>query len=191
MEDPPGHAIKSALAQLTGLDIQYYVLLDMQGFVGVIDLVGGINVHVTETTNDRIKPIVPDGPHIDIVVEPGDHHFDGLTGLGYVTCPLERAADTAAEEALWKDSGRYCLAEVRRICDLNQAEITRQLADGAALRSRHRNHPHDYPISTIPAIVENLGGRLELTAGFGPARVPVDLPGPPEEPPDPDREEEA
>ena len=84
VDDTAGHAIKSALAQLTGLDIQYYVLLDMQGFVGVIDLFGGIDVHVTETINDRIKPIVPDGPHIDIVVEPGDHHLDGLTALGYV-----------------------------------------------------------------------------------------------------------
>ena len=84
VEDTAGHAIKSALAQLTGLDIQYYVLIGMVGFVEVIDLSGGIDVHVTESINDRIKPIVPDGPHIDIVVEPGDHHFDGLAALGYV-----------------------------------------------------------------------------------------------------------
>ncbi len=84
VEDTAGHTIKSALAQLTGLDIQYYVLIGMVGFVEVIDLSGGIDVHVTESINDRIKPIVPDGPHIDIVVEPGDHHFDGLAALGYV-----------------------------------------------------------------------------------------------------------
>ncbi len=84
VDDPAGHAIKSALAQLTGLDIQYYVLVDMVGFVKVIDLFGGIKVHVSESINDRIKPIVPDGPHIDIVVEPGRYHFDGLTALGYV-----------------------------------------------------------------------------------------------------------
>ena len=83
-DDTAGHAIKSALAQLTGLDIQYYVLIGMVGFVEVIDLFGGIDVHVTESINDRIKPIVPDGPHIDIVVEPGDYHFDGLAALGYV-----------------------------------------------------------------------------------------------------------
>ncbi len=83
-DDTAGHAIKSGLAQLTGLDIQYYVLIDMVGFVKVIDLFGGIDVHVTESINDRIKPIVPDGPHVDIVVEPGDYHFDGLAALGYV-----------------------------------------------------------------------------------------------------------
>ena len=83
-KDPSGHAIKLALAQLTGLSVQYYVLVDMVGFVKAVDLMGGIDIHVTESINDRIKPVVSDGPPIDIVVEPGDHHFDGLTALGYV-----------------------------------------------------------------------------------------------------------
>ena len=83
-EDTAGQAIKSALAQLTGLNIQYYVLVDMVGFVEVIDLFGGIDLYVSESINDRIKPIVPEGPSIDIVVEPGEYHFDGLTALGYV-----------------------------------------------------------------------------------------------------------
>ena len=84
VDDPAGQAIKAALAQLTGLPVQYYVLIDMAGLVDSIDLFGGIDVRVTETFNDRIKPIVPGGPPIDIVVEPGDYHFDGLTALAYV-----------------------------------------------------------------------------------------------------------
>ena len=84
VEDPSGFAIKSALAELTGLPIQYYVLIDMQGLVEVIDLFGGVDVRVTESINDRIKPVTADGPYIDIVVEPGDYRFDGLTALGYV-----------------------------------------------------------------------------------------------------------
>ena len=84
VEDKAGYAIKSALSQLTGLDVQYYVLLGMQGFVEIVNLFGGIDVLVTESINDRIKPIVHEGPAIDIVVEPGEHHLDGLTALGYV-----------------------------------------------------------------------------------------------------------
>jgi len=84
VDDPAGHAIKSALAQLTGLPVQYYVLIDMAGLVDSIDLFGGIDVRVTETINDRIKPIVRGGPPIDIVVEPGDYRFDGMTALAYV-----------------------------------------------------------------------------------------------------------
>ena len=89
VEDKAGHVIKSALAQLTGLDIQYYVMVDMVGFVKVIDLFGGIDVHVSESINDRIQPIVAGGPPIDIVVEPGDYHFDGLTALGYVRSRIQ------------------------------------------------------------------------------------------------------
>ena len=84
VEDPSGHAVKSALAELTGLPIQYYVLIDMQGLVKAIDLFGGIDIYVTESINDRIRPISEGGPPIDIVVEPGRHRFDGLTALGYV-----------------------------------------------------------------------------------------------------------
>ncbi len=84
VDDPAGHAIKSALAQLTGLPIQYYVVIDMVGLVDSIDLFGGIDLRVTETINERLKPIVRGGPPIDIVVEPGDYHFDGLTALAYV-----------------------------------------------------------------------------------------------------------
>ena len=89
VEDKAGHAIKSALAQLTGLAIQYYVMADMVGFVKVIDLFGGIDIHVSESINDRLQPIVAGGPPIDIVVEPGYHRFDGLIALGYVRSRIQ------------------------------------------------------------------------------------------------------
>ena len=89
VEDKAGHAIKSALAQLTGLAIQYYVMVDMVGFVKVIDLFGGIDIHVSESINDRLQPIVAGGPPIDIVVEPGYHRFDGLIALGYVRSRIQ------------------------------------------------------------------------------------------------------
>ena len=84
VEDEAGQAIKSALAQLTGLDIQYYVMVDMVGFVKIIDLFGGIEVQVRESVKDRIAPIVEGGRHIAINVGPGYHRLDGLTTLAYV-----------------------------------------------------------------------------------------------------------
>lgn len=84
VEDPAGHAIKSALAELTGLPVQYYLLIDMEGLVKSVDVLGGIDIRVTESINDRIRPITEAGTPIDIVVEPGEHRFDGLAALGYV-----------------------------------------------------------------------------------------------------------
>ena len=84
VEDKAGHAVKSALAQLTGLDIQYYVMADMVGFVKVIDMFAGIELQVTESIEDRIKPIAAGEPSIGIKVEPGYHRLDGRTALAYV-----------------------------------------------------------------------------------------------------------
>ena len=94
--------------------------------------------------------------------------------------PEERAADAVAEDTLWKDIGQHHLAEIQRICNLNQGEITRRLAD-APRRDADAGHPHDHPLSTIRSIVESLGGHLEVTAVFGPARVPISLPDLPPE----------
>ena len=91
VEDEAGHAIKSALAQLTGLDIQYYVMVDMVGFVKAIDLFGGIEVQVRESVKDRIAPIVEGGRHIAINVGPGYHRLDGLTTLAYVRSRVGRS----------------------------------------------------------------------------------------------------
>ena len=91
VEDKAGHAIKSALAQLTGLEIQYYVMADMVGFVKVIDLFGGIEVHVRESVEDRIAPIAADGRHIVVNLGPGYHRLDGLTALGYVRSRVNRS----------------------------------------------------------------------------------------------------
>ena len=82
--DPAGHAIKSAIAQLTGIPVQYYVLIDMVGLVEAVDLFGGIDLRVTEEINDRLKPLVRGGAPIDIVVEPENYRFNGLTALAYV-----------------------------------------------------------------------------------------------------------
>ncbi len=81
--DPSGDAIKQALAQLLGVPIHYYVLVDMHAVVETVDLFGGIDVWVDEHIQDQIKPIDPDGPSLTIDVTPGLHHFDGHTTLAY------------------------------------------------------------------------------------------------------------
>ena len=82
--DPASDAIKQVLAQVLGIPIQYYVLVDMVAVVDTIDLFGGLDLTVTEHISDSIKPIVPGGPSLVIDTEPGEHHFDGSTTLAYV-----------------------------------------------------------------------------------------------------------
>jgi LCP family protein required for cell wall assembly len=81
---PGGAAIKEAMAQTLGIPIHYFVMVDMTAVVETIDLFGGIDLVVTEYINDRIRPIEEGGPALDITVQPGEYHFDGLTALAYV-----------------------------------------------------------------------------------------------------------
>lgn len=81
---PGGTAVKQAMAQTLGIPIHYFVMVDMAAVVETIDLFGGIDLTVNEYINDRIRPIEKGGPVLDIRVQPGEYHFDGLTTLAYV-----------------------------------------------------------------------------------------------------------
>lgn len=165
VEDPAGHAIKSALAELTGLPIQYYVLIDMQGLVKAIDLFGGIDIHVTEAINDRIRPITEGGPPIDIVVEPGEHHFDGLTALGYVR-------SRRGSSDYHRMARQRCVVEA--LIDQNSSlEI---LMNYPALAETVSRHVHtDLPLDRLDDLLE-LGRTVEtsgiVTVNFVPPEFP-------------------
>ena len=78
--EPGVEAMRDALEGATGLTIQYYVLIDMQGFADMIDALGGVDVTVT----DRI-PIGGDENLNGVVewIKPGQRHLDGYHAQWY------------------------------------------------------------------------------------------------------------
>jgi LCP family protein required for cell wall assembly len=78
--EPGIEAMRDALEGATGLTIQYYVLIDMQGFSDLIDALGGVDIQVTQ----RI-PIGGDENLNGVVewIEPGMHHMDGYHAQWY------------------------------------------------------------------------------------------------------------
>ena len=78
--EPGIEAVRDAASGVTGLTIQYYVLIDMQGFEQLIDALGGVDINV-ET---RI-PIGGDENNegVDSWIEPGQHHLNGYHALWY------------------------------------------------------------------------------------------------------------
>ncbi|MGN7799202.1 LCP family protein [Leifsonia sp. 22587] len=78
--EPGIEAMRDALEGATGLTIQYYVLIDMQGFADLVDAVGGVDV----TVKDRI-PIGGDENLNGVVewIEPGNRHLDGYHAQWY------------------------------------------------------------------------------------------------------------
>lgn len=46
--DPGAQATKDAVAGITGLEVDYYVLIDLQGFRDLVDAMGGLQINVTK-----------------------------------------------------------------------------------------------------------------------------------------------
>jgi LCP family protein required for cell wall assembly len=71
-------ATREAVEALSGLDIQYYVMVDLQGFKKMVDAVGGLDVNVKYRT-----PIGGGSSPIVGWIEPGEQHLDGYHALWY------------------------------------------------------------------------------------------------------------
>lgn len=79
-EDPGIRATKEAVTGATGLEVQFFVLIDMDGFSGLIDALGGVQINVTERL-----PIGGDAEGNDVQgwIEIGDQRMDGFTAQWY------------------------------------------------------------------------------------------------------------
>jgi LCP family protein required for cell wall assembly len=76
-KDPGLLATTEAVEALTGLDIQYFVLVDLKGFRSLVDAVGGLDIAVQRRT--------PIGSQHEIKgwIRAGNQHLDGYHALWY------------------------------------------------------------------------------------------------------------
>ncbi len=76
--------MRDAAEGVTGLTIQYYVLIDMQGFSQLIDALGGIDITVAERVPLGSNHYDDGSPAPAIgYIEAGPQHMNGETALWY------------------------------------------------------------------------------------------------------------
>lgn len=80
--DAGAQALKQSIAQLLGIPINYYVLVDMLGFVDIIDAIGGIDIYVTKRVTTPINP-EQGMEEVPEYIEPGQQHMSGTLALSY------------------------------------------------------------------------------------------------------------
>jgi LCP family protein required for cell wall assembly len=78
VKDPGAEAMKQAVQATTGLTVNYYVLIDLQGFRSMIDAVGGIDIDVATKV-----PIGGETSPISGWIKPGKQHLNGFHALWY------------------------------------------------------------------------------------------------------------
>lgn len=77
-------ALRDTLSYALGIPIHYYVLVDMAGFVDLVDALGGVTVTSQESMHVRMSPAKEGEEEIVIEITPGRHRLDGRTALAYV-----------------------------------------------------------------------------------------------------------
>jgi LCP family protein required for cell wall assembly len=111
---PGAAAIAQGIGYSLDVTIDDYVLIDMKGFVDVIDALGGVTVDVPKAVPTPGNP--PDAQHpVPDVIEAGEQHMDGTTALAYVR---SRKSDTDYHRA---NRQRLVLAALARQVSLGDA----------------------------------------------------------------------
>lgn len=83
---PGVEATKDAAEGILGIEIPYYVFIDMDGFAALIDALGGVDIEVTERLPKGWGPAYDGQPVEEWAVgwiEPGLQHMDGDTAQWY------------------------------------------------------------------------------------------------------------
>ena len=82
VDDAGAQAIKLGISQLLGIPINYYVLVDMAGFVDIVDAVDGIDIDVPKRMPTPGNPRGSKHP-VPEYIEKGQQHMDGTLALAY------------------------------------------------------------------------------------------------------------
>lgn len=82
-EEDPFSIIRSVVEEVTGLPIHYSIAIDYDGFIHIIDALGGINITVERDFYDPAYP-GPNYSYETFELKKGFHTLDGETALKYV-----------------------------------------------------------------------------------------------------------
>lgn len=83
--DPGAAAVKDAVEGITGLQVQYYVLVDLNGFEQLVDAMGGIEVDV----RTRVPKASVENSRATEFIEPGVQRLNGDDALWYARSRFE------------------------------------------------------------------------------------------------------
>ncbi len=145
-EAPPGAlALKLAIGELTGLDIHHYALVNLQGFVELVDALGGIDITVPARVYDPVYPH-EDGSVELIDIQPGEYHMDGHLALAYA-----RARRTSDD---YSRMGRQRCVLQAVASQADPVRVIRSFPDIA--NAIKNNVTTDIPLERLPDLIELL-----------------------------------
>ena len=123
---------KQVVSSVVGLPIHYYLRMDFEGFVKLVDALGGVDITVEKAINDPFYP-APDMIRYDpFSISAGEHLMDGKTALKYV-----RSRETTSDFDRSKRQQQMLQALKERALSLNVVANPRKVNEIAAILGNH------------------------------------------------------
>ncbi len=76
-----GKRFAEIIGDITGLDIERYVIVDMYAFIDVVNIVGGIDITLEEDLVDPTYKVRNNGVWSTLYYKKGNYHFNGIETL--------------------------------------------------------------------------------------------------------------
>jgi polyisoprenyl-teichoic acid--peptidoglycan teichoic acid transferase len=150
-------AVAGAAEELLDLPIDHYALVDLLGFVDVVDALGGVTVNNGRTVRIEIDRLGREGSRPALDLPPGRRHLDGFTALAY-----SRSRETTSDYDRMQRQ-RCVLGSLAR-----QTGPTELLAAFPRLvEVLKRSVVTDIPTSRLLGLIEAAGGRRVTVDAIG------------------------
>jgi LCP family protein required for cell wall assembly len=140
-----GEAVKQILGEGLGLPIDYFAVVDLLGFIDLVDALGGIDIYVTKPVHDPGQ-VWPDGTVVDVDIPVGQYHFDGRMALAYARARHQ-------DDDYHRMDRQRCVLEAAA-AQADPFTLLRRLAD--ILPVIQENLHTDIPVARFPDLIELL-----------------------------------
>jgi LCP family protein required for cell wall assembly len=142
---PSENAVKGMISEFLGIPIHYYALVNLDGFVDIIDSIGGVEIYVPERIVDNEYPLL-DGTLTELVIEAGQQHMDGEEALAY-------SRTRHADSDYFRMNRQKCVLEAA----MEQTDPTSLILNfGKFANVIKDTTTTDIPIDILPKLVELL-----------------------------------
>ncbi|MBI2634730.1 LCP family protein [Candidatus Peregrinibacteria bacterium] len=179
--------LKKAVTKISGYNVDKYILIDMYAFIDVVDLIGGVDIHLTAPLVDPSYKVVDNGIASTLHYDEGDHHLGGVQALRVArsrktTSDFSRAERQQEILAAIQDKARnFGFGDADTIYQivktvLNKTETDISLDEALAFFFRYQNYDidsmsvmHSANVLFVPPYVttENCAAMLASAAAAG------------------------
>lgn len=142
---PSENAVKAAISEFLGIPIHYYAMVNLDGFVDVVDSLGGVDIYIPEKVIDEDYPH-EDGSVERIEIDAGLQHLNGHLALAY-------ARTRHQDSDYFRMNRQRCVIEAV----MEQTDPTDLLLNFGSLADVIKQSvTTDIPLDALPGLVELL-----------------------------------